>query len=75
MRRVASLGQRGNCKFHLRGFVGCGQPCRSHANLVHYHAGSRSQRLAYAAHTGAAVHAIDLEREFRHLSLLHVFIR
>ena len=75
MRRVAGLGERGNGKIHRRGFLGCSQPGRSDANLVHRHSRYSSQRLARTADAGAAMHAIDSQREFCHLSFLCLLIR
>jgi len=74
MRGEANFGERGDGKIHWRVFLGCSQPGRSYANLVHRNARYRSQRLVHTPHTGAAVHAIDSQGKFRHLSFLSIFV-
>ena len=73
MSREAGFGQGCNGKIDGRGLLpGC-KTRRSHADLVDDNALDRSQRLCNASYAGAAVHSIDVQREFRHPILLFHF--
>jgi 8-oxo-dGTP diphosphatase len=73
MRRETDFGQGCNGKIDRRGVLAGGEARRSYADFVDDDSFDRGQRLRDALDAGAAVHSIDVQREFRHGFLPCVF--
>jgi hypothetical protein len=66
MRRETDFGQGRNGKIDRRGVLAGSEARRSYADFVDDDSLDRSQCIGDAPDAGAAVHSIDVKREFRH---------
>jgi len=66
VRRIAGFGQGGDGLVDVRCAVAGGEARRAYTDFLDFNALGGCQRLADAAHAGAAVHILDSQSEFRH---------
>jgi hypothetical protein len=66
MGTVSRCGKRSDGLIHGRRILGRSYARSAYLHLLHFQTRSLRQRLADAAHTSSAMHAIDMQREFRH---------